>query len=272
MRRWPGVGILGILNLTPDSFSDGGQHTDVDAAVTAGTKMWADGAWAVDVGGESTRPGATPVPVELELRRVLPVVEQLVAAGVTVSIDTMKSDVALACVAAGATVINDVSGGLHDPAMLDAVSGSGASYVLTHWRGEPGEMASRRPFNHPAAEVRAELVGRVEAAVRAGIPEQSLILDPGIGFAKSGLESWAVLRHLDLLVSLGLPVMLGLSRKSLFQSVTQPGVNIDIPVERDDLTAAASALAVACGVTFLRVHDVRANVRAAAVAQAWLGV
>nr|WP_218885716.1 dihydropteroate synthase [Kineococcus aurantiacus] len=259
--------VVGVLNVTPDSFSDGGRHTA--DPVARGVALHAAGADLVDVGGESTRPGATRVGAAEELRRVLPVVEGLVAAGVPVSVDTMRAATARAVVAAGAAVVNDVSGGLADPGTAAAVAELDCVYVLSHWRGFSDVMGSLAVYADPVAEVRAELADRLAAVTAAGVARERIVLDPGLGFAKTAEHDWALLAGLDELAALGLPLLVGASRKRFLGALLAAGGDVPPPAERDAATAAVSALAAAQGVWGVRVHDVPSTVAAVKVAAAW---
>ncbi|HWU23838.1 MAG TPA: dihydropteroate synthase, partial [Nocardioides sp.] len=205
--------VLGILNVTPDSFSDGGRYAGTDAAVAGGRWLVDQGADLVDVGGESTRPGAARVDEAEELRRVVPVVAALSAAGIAVSIDTMRAAVAAAAVEAGAVLVNDVSGGLADPAMLPFVAEAEIACVLMHWRGHSAGMQQLAVYADVVEDVRAELARRAEAAVAAGVRPERIVLDPGLGFAKDADHNWELLASLPRLQSLGLPLLIGASRK-----------------------------------------------------------
>lgn len=263
--------IWGIVNVTPDSFSDGGRYLDVDSALHRAKQLRAEGAAVIDVGGESTRPGAARVPVLEEQARVLPVIEVLAAAGIPVSIDTLNADTAVAAVQAGARIVNDVSGGLADPRMLDAVATTGADIVLGHWRGPSDDMYAQAQYSRPAREVAGELRTRVSAAAAAGIAPSRVIVDPGIGFAKTGAQNWDVLRGLDEVVALGHRVLIGTSRKRfLADTITTGDVEVD-ERRRDLATAVTSALAVRAGAWAVRVHDVASTRDAVAVAAAWEG-
>lgn len=265
------TGIWGILNVTPDSFSDGGRHLDPDTAIAHAQRLRADGATVIDVGGESTRPGAERVPVADEQARALPVVEALAAAGIPVSIDTLNSATAVAAVQAGARIVNDVSGGLADDRMLDAVASTGADVVLGHWRGPSADMYAQARYGRAAREVASELLSRVAAAAAAGIAPSRLIVDPGIGFAKAGSQNWDVLRGLDEIVGLGPRVLVGTSRKRfLAETLAAGGAAVD-ERRRDLATAVTSALAARAGVWAVRVHDVAATRDALAVLGAWDG-
>lgn len=248
--------VFGVLNVTPDSFSDGGRHLDPAAAVAHGLELAAAGADVVDVGGESTRPGAVAVPVEEEVRRVLPVVARLAAAGVRVSIDTRRALVAAAAVDAGATVVNDVDGGAVDPAMLPTVARADVDYVLMHSRGAAGAAGGYRDV---VADVAADLVDRVAAARAADVRSDRIVVDPGIGFAKTAEENWQLLAHLDAVRVGDLRMLVGVSRKRFLGALLPPGA---APEERDPVTAVLSALLAERAVWAVRVHDV-AGTRAA---------
>jgi len=261
--------VMGVLNVTPDSFSDGGLFLAHGDAVERGRTLVAQGADLVDVGGESTRPGAERVPVEEELRRVLPVVRDLVAAGVHVSIDTTRAEVAEAALAAGAVLVNDVSGGLSDPEMLPFVARSGRPFVAMHWRGPSTVMAQLAVYDDVVRDVRRELSHRLDAAIKAGIDPAFVVLDPGLGFAKEGAHNWALLAHLDDLAALGRPLLVGASRKRFLGSLLSDADGPPRPLDRrDDATAAVTALAAASGVWCVRVHEPRANLDACLVAGA----
>jgi dihydropteroate synthase len=265
--------VMGVLNVTPDSFSDGGRFLDRDAAVAHGIAMYRRGADLVDVGGESTRPGAPRVDADIELARVLPVVTELAAAGVPVSVDTTRSSVAAAAVSAGAIVVNDVSGGLADPAMAAVVADAAVPWILMHWRGRSEIMDGLARYRDVVADVLAELLARVDAALAAGVAPDALVIDPGLGFAKTAEHNWALLGRLDALVSTGLPVLVGASRKRFLGSLLAgPDGSPRPPDGREVATAAVSALAAAAGAWGVRVHDVGASLDAVAVAAAWAGV
>jgi len=257
---------MGILNVTADSFSDGGEFLNVDAAVAHGRQLAADGADLVDVGGESTRPGAQRVPAEVEAARVLPVIERLSASGVPVSVDTMRAEVATAAVCAGAVLINDVSGGLADPQMLDAVAAAEVSYLAMHWRGPSDQMQELAHYDDVVAEVTAELSARVDAAVAAGIRRDRLVIDPGLGFAKTADHNWELLAHLEELDALGLPLLIGASRKRFLGELLADPDGPRPPKQRDDATVAITTLLAAAGVWGVRTHQVRAQRDAIAVA------
>jgi dihydropteroate synthase len=256
--------VVGVLNVTPDSFSDGGRYTNLDNAVAHGQRLAREGADLVDVGGESTRPGAERVPAAEEERRVIPVIEALVAGGVPVSVDTYRASVAERALVAGASVVNDVSGGLGDPDMAAVVRDAGCPWILMHWRGPSRQMQDLAQYADIVADVRRELGERVEAAHRAGIGADQIVIDPGLGFAKTAAHSWALLAHLDVLVGLGLPVLVGASRKSFLGRVLADPDGTPRPVDdREAATVALTAYAAAQGVWGVRVHDVQPNVDAA---------
>ena len=252
--------VMGVVNVTPDSFSDGGQWFEPEAAIAHGRGLLADGADLLDVGGESTRPGALRPSVEEELRRVLPVVSTLAADGVRVCIDTMRAEVATAALEAGAVLVNDVSGGLADPAMLPVVAAAQVPFVAMHWRGHSDRMQDHAVYGDVVAEVCRELASRRDAAVAAGVDPDRLVLDPGLGFAKLAEHNWALLAHLQALRELGQPILLGASRKAFLGKVGRPdGAPPRPTAERDAATAATSVLAGLAGVWAVRVHDVRST-------------
>lgn len=257
---------MGIVNVTPDSFSDGGLYASHQAAVAHGLRLREQGAAAVDIGGESTRPGAERISESAELERVLPVVRDLVEAGVTVSVDTTRARVAAKAVAAGASIVNDVSGGLADPAMAMTIADLGVRYVLVHWRGHSARMHQQAAYRHAAREVTGELRDRADALVSAGVNPEQLILDPGIGFAKTPGHSWDVLASISDLEALGYPILVGASRKSLFRDIgLEPNEPAQLP-ERDAATAAITAI-LAPRISWVRVHDVHTNSIALRVAE-----
>lgn len=262
--------VMGILNVTPDSFSDGGRWADAESAVERGRRLHADGADLVDVGGESTRPGAGRIPIDDELGRVLPVVQGLVAAGVPVSIDTMRAQVADACVSAGAVLVNDVSGGRADPGMLPWLATCDVPYVAMHWRGPSDVMEDLATYDDVVAEVRAELAARIGALAEAGVDPERVILDPGLGFAKRSPHNWELLRRLDALAELGRPLLVGASRKRFLGDLLADGTGEPRPFDgRDAAGDAVTALAAAAGVWGVRVHEVGASRDAVLVARAW---
>jgi dihydropteroate synthase len=252
---------MGILNVTPDSFSDGGHRTGLPASIDAGLAMAAAGADIVDVGGESTRPGAEQVSADLEQERVLPVIGALAAAGIRVSVDTRNAATMRAAIAAGAMIVNDVSGLSHDPLSRGAVADLGCPVVLMHMRGTPITMNARAQYGNIVAEVRAELSDRIDAAIRAGVRPERIAVDPGIGFAKKAAHSIAVLRGLPELASLGYPILVGVSRKSFIGTLAAE-VQAD---RRLGGSLAAALFAVSRGGSILRVHDVRETVQAVRV-------
>jgi dihydropteroate synthase len=261
--------IMGILNVTPDSFSDGGRHFDTDAAVVHGRALRAAGADLVDVGGESTRPGAERVPPAEEMARVLPVVAELAADGIDVSIDTMNAVTAGAAIEAGARIVNDVSGGLADPDMLSTVGGTDADVVLQHWRGHSSDMYAGARYHDVVRELVEELADRREAAMAAGISPDRVILDPGIGFGKRGEQNWEALRGLDRVVAIGARVLVGTSRKRFLAEALAADPAEVSEGRRDLATAVSSVLAAESGVWAVRVHDVAATRDALAVWSRW---
>lgn len=262
--------VLGVLNVTPDSFSDGGRYQDTDDALTHAHEMWWRGADLIDVGGESTRPGASRVDADTENERVVPIVRSLAADGMRLAVDTTRARVAAAALEAGASVVNDVSGGLADPEMARVVADAGVPWVLMHWRGHSKHMSSLASYDDVVREVRDELSARVEAALAAGVDREAIVLDPGIGFAKRAEHDWLLLHGLGSLVSLGFPVLVGASRKRFLGRLLADGNGEPRPAEdREDATAAVSTLAAAAGVWGVRVHDVGASLDAVTVASAW---
>lgn len=258
--------VMGIVNVTPDSFSDGGRYLNADAAIAHGRALRAAGADLIDVGGESTRPGAQRVAPALEQDRVLPVVAALTADGAIVSIDTVNAATAAAAVAAGARIVNDVSAGLADPEMLPAVAATGADIILQHWRGPSSDMYAQATYGDLARELVAELDGRVRAAAEVGISPDRVIVDPGIGFGKRGAQNWQALHALDRIMALGPRVLVGTSRKRFLADA----LGEDASEQRRDLaTAVTSVLAAQAGVWAVRVHDVIATRDALSVWQRW---
>lgn len=267
--------VMGVVNVTPDSFSDGGAWFGTDAAIARGLELAAQGADIVDVGGESTRPGAQRIPADEELRRIGPVISGLTRAGVRVSVDTMRAEVAQAALAAGARLVNDVSGGLADPDMPRLVGQAGVPYVVMHWRGHSHQMQERAVYDDVVREVCAELRVRVDAVVAAGVDPAMIVLDPGLGFAKLPEHNWALLAHLAEVSRLGgsgpaFPVLIGASRKRFLGRLLAAPDGTPRPFAGcDDATVATTALAAAAGAWCARVHEVPANVDAVRVAQAW---
>src|SRR6185437_5348025 len=262
---------MGVLNVTDDSFSDGGRYLDPDKAVTRGLALVADGAGIVDVGWESTRPGATRIDSRVETSRVIPVVKELSSQGITVSIDTMHADVARAALCSGARIVNDVSGGRADPAMAPLLADAKVPWVLMHWRSVSAERPHTAPhYRDVVAEVRDELLASVDAAVSAGVDPGRLMIDPGLGFAKTGQHNWALLHALPQLVATGIPVLLGASRKRFLGTLLAgPDGSPRPPDGRETATATISALAALHGAWGVRVHDVRATADALKVVGAW---
>lgn len=262
--------VMGVVNVTPDSFSDGGRWAEPATAVEHGRRLRAQGADILDVGGESTRPGATRPVVAEELDRVVPVIEKLAAEGACVSVDTMRAEVADAALAAGAVIVNDVSGGLADPEILAVTAAHDAGYVAMHWRAHAATMANHATYDDVVAEVRDELAARLDDALAAGIAADRVVLDPGIGFAKTAAHNWALLGALPELAALGRPLLLGVSRKAFLGAALADEHGTPRPVDqRDDATTALSALAAAAGVWCVRVHEVAASRDAVRVGARW---
>jgi dihydropteroate synthase len=261
--------VMGVVNVTPDSFSDGGEWFEQDAAIGHGRDVLAAGADIVDVGGESTRPGAERPSVEEELRRVVPVVTALAADGAVVSVDTMRASVARAAVDAGASIVNDVSGGFADPEMVPWVAADRLPYIAMHWRGHSTEMQSRAVYDDVVRDVLRELGERRDALLEAGIDEDHLVLDPGLGFAKNSDHNWALVADLPALHDLGHPILLGASRKTFLGRLGRHEGEPPRPAaDRDVETTATSVMAAMAGLWCVRVHDVASTVRALTVVQA----
>ncbi|MFF6959158.1 dihydropteroate synthase [Streptomyces sp. NPDC008317] len=269
LPEWDRCAVMGVVNVTPDSFSDGGRWFDPELAVKHGLDLVAQGADMVDVGGESTRPGAKRVDEAEELRRVVPVVRELAAAGVLVSVDTMRGSVAEQAVAAGARLVNDVSGGLADPAMVPAVAAAGVPFVVMHWRGQSIDMNNRAVYTDVLGEVVTELRAGLDRAVAGGIDPGLVILDPGLGFAKTADHDLTLLAHLGALRELGRPLLVAASRKRFLGRILA-GDNGEPPParERDAATAAVTAIAAREGAWAVRVHEVHASADAVRVARA----
>jgi dihydropteroate synthase len=265
--------LMGVVNVTPDSFSDGGRWSTPETAIRHGRELLLDGADILDIGGESTRPGATRPLVQDELGRVVPVIEALVADGARVSVDTMRAEVADQALAAGAGIVNDVSGGLADPRILDVVAGSDATYVCMHWRGHSDHMQDLASYDGPGgvvAAVREELCRRVDAAHAAGIPDDRIVLDPGLGFAKKARHNWALLAGLPTIQELGFPLLVGPSRKSFLGRLLEGPDGSPRPVDqREAATLTLTVLLAQQGVWGVRVHDVRANRDALRTLERW---
>lgn len=268
LPEWDRCAVMGVVNVTPDSFSDGGRWFDTTAAVKHGLDLVGEGADLVDVGGESTRPGASRVDESEELRRVVPVVRGLVSEGVTVSVDTMRARVAEQAVAAGAVLVNDVSGGLADPAMVPAVAATGVPFVVMHWRGFSESMNSRAVYGDVVAEVVEELRVRMDAVIAGGVAPERIVIDPGLGFAKDAAHDLSLLARLDALHELGRPLLVAASRKRFLGHVLAGEGGPPPARERDAATAAVSALAARAGAWAVRVHEVRATADAVRVARA----
>jgi dihydropteroate synthase len=241
--------VMGILNVTPDSFADGGRHHEFDAAVKRGLEMVAEGVDIIDVGGESTRPGADRVSQEEEIARTIPVITELAKHGATISIDTMRASTARAAVKAGAAMINDVSGGLADDAMLQTAAELKVPYIAMHWRGQSKDMNSKAVYGDVVNEVIAELNERIDAALDAGIHKDKLIVDPGIGFAKDAEHNWAIIDAIDRFVAMGYPVLVGASRKRFLGG--------DSPDQREQATIELTKRLGTTGVWAVRVHSVK---------------
>ena len=265
------VQVMGVVNVTEDSFSDGGHYLDPDRAVEHGLALAADGAAIIDVGGESTRPGAVRIDPRVETARVVPVVKELASQGITVSIDTMHAGVARAALESGAQMVNDVSGGRADAGMAGLLVEADVPWVLMHWRSVSSDHPHKAPcYRDVVAEVRAELLASVDDAVAAGVNPAKLIVDPGLGFAKTGQHNWALLHALPELVATGVPVLVGASRKRFLGALLAgPDGAVRPPDGRETATAVVSALAALHVAWGVRVHDVRASVDALRVVEAW---
>jgi dihydropteroate synthase len=264
--------VMGVVNVTPDSFSDGGLWATTEAAIAHGIQLYDEGADILDIGGESTRPGATRPLVAEELDRVVPVIKALAGDGIPVSVDTMRHEVAQAALEAGAVLVNDVSGGLADPRVLDVVAAAGAAYVAMHWRAHSTEMQQHATYDDVLVEVRDELAQRLEAAIAAGVAEDRLVVDPGLGFAKTADHNWELLQRLPELESLGVPILVGSSRKSFLGTLLAGPDGEPRPVlDREDANVALTTIAAVQGVWAVRVHEVRASLDAIRVVSRWLG-
>ena len=270
LRRDDGLPVvMGVVNVTPDSFSDGGQWFEPSAAIAHGRELREQGADILDIGGESTRPGAQRPSLDEELRRVVPVVTALAADGAMVSVDTMRASVAAAALDAGAAVVNDVSGGLADPEMAGVVAAAGVPFIAMHWRGHSVDMQARATYDDVVADVCAELAQRAETLVAQGILADRLVLDPGFGFAKTATHNWSLLRRLDEVIALGHPVLVGTSRKTFLGRLGVPdGAEPRPPLDRDVQTAATSVHAAMMSAWAVRVHHVPSTLDALRVAQA----
>ncbi|MYS20588.1 dihydropteroate synthase [Streptomyces sp. DvalAA-14] len=269
LPEWDRCAVMGVVNVTPDSFSDGGRWFDPELAVKHGLDLVAQGADLVDVGGESTRPGAKRVDEAEELRRVVPVVRELAAAGVLVSVDTMRASVAEQAVAGGARLVNDVSGGLADPAMIPVVAAAAVPFVLMHWRGQSIDMNNRAVYDDVLAEVRTELRSGLRRALDGGMDPARIVLDPGLGFAKTAGHDLTLLAHLAELRELGRPLLVAASRKRFLGRILAAEAGDPPPArERDAASAAVTAIAAREGAWAVRVHEVRASADAVRVARA----
>lgn len=259
--------VMGVVNVTPDSFSDGGKFNSTKSAIEHGLQLAKDGADIVDVGGESTRPGAQRVTKEEELNRVIPVVRELVANSVVVSVDTMRSEVALQAMNAGAQIVNDVSGGQADPEMFSTIANSDIAYIMMHWRGHSADMASQANYVDVVKNVQEELAAQLAKATNAGISADRIVLDPGLGFAKTPEQNWPLLRHIAHFSSLGLPLLVGASRKRfLGELLGSPDQPRDVE-QREAATTAVTTLLAEQRVWAVRVHDVTAARDAIAVVE-----
>jgi len=246
--------VMGILNVTPDSFADGGLHFDESLAIAHGLEMIENGVDIIDIGGESTRPGADRVPEEEEQARVIPVIRKLAQQKVVISVDTMRATTAQRAVEAGASIVNDVSGGAADPDMFSTVAALGCKYTLMHWRGHSKDMNSKAVYNDVVTDVIEEITMQLEKALAAGIKRENIILDPGIGFAKDTEHNWEIINRIDEFVALGYPVLIGHSRKRFLGG--------DSPDEREEATVQVTQSLVSKGIWGVRVHGVKANVKA----------
>jgi len=246
--------VMGILNVTPDSFADGGKHLDTDVAIAYGLEMARDGADIIDIGGESTRPGADRVSEAEEQARIIPVIRALAQSSAVMSVDTMRASTAKLAIEAGATIVNDVSAGAADPEMFSTVAAMGCKYTLMHWRGHSKDMNAKAIYSDVVADVIAELTIALEKALTAGIKRENIILDPGIGFAKDAEHNWEILRNIDQFVALGFPILIGHSRKRFLGG--------DKPDEREAATVKVTQSLVGSGIWGVRVHGVKANVEA----------
>ena len=246
--------VMGILNVTPDSFADGGLHFDESLAIAHGLEMIEEGVDIIDIGGESTRPGAERVSAEEEQARVIPVIRALAKQKVTISVDTMRASTAQLAVEAGASIVNDVSGGAADPEMFSTVAALGCKYTLMHWRGHSKDMNSKAVYNDVVADVIQEITIQLDKALAAGIKRGNIILDPGIGFAKDAEHNWEILHRIDEFVALGYPVLIGHSRKRFLGG--------DSPDQREEATVQVTQSLVSKGIWGVRVHGVKANVKA----------
>jgi dihydropteroate synthase len=251
--------VMGILNVTPDSFADGGRHFTFESAIIRAEQMIVEGVGVIDVGGESTRPGAMRVTVEEERDRTIPIITELQPRGIPISIDTTRAEIARSAIAAGATIVNDVSGGLGDPSMSEVIRANPhVQYVVMHWRGESVDMQRRAVYSDVVREVKAELDDRVVTLLAEGVLPEQIILDPGIGFAKTGEQNWELLRNIDRLQLLGYPILVGVSRKRFLGDL----LHTEAPDDRESATIALTAQLAAAGVWGVRTHSVKPHVDA----------
>jgi dihydropteroate synthase len=258
--------VMGVINVTPDSFSDGGRWLDPETAIAHGLSLVAQGADLVDVGGESTRPGAIRIDAEEELRRVIPVVHGLVAEGIPVSVDTMRAEVAERALVAGASLINDVSGGRADPRMMEIAVAGGSPIVLMHWRGHSDGMQKLTSYDDVVRDVVRELSVQVDAAITAGVPKSRIVVDPGLGFSKTADQNWVILAHLDAFMELGFPLLVAASRKRFLGELLATADGELRPTnDREAATVAVSTMAAVAGVWAVRVHESRASADAVRV-------
>ncbi|GGF28798.1 dihydropteroate synthase [Subtercola lobariae] len=258
--------IMGVLNVTTDSFSDGGRWLRTEAAIAHGVELAAAGADLIDVGGESTRPGARRIPVAEEQSRVIPVITELARRGIALSVDTMNASTAEAAIEAGAVIVNDVSGGLSDEGMRDVIIRLDAPFIVSHWRGHSATMNQKATYTDVVREVAGELEYRVAELVVRGVNPDKLLIDPGLGFAKNSEHNWKILGHLDHFTRIGLPVVIGASRKRFLGELVPEGAPMD---DRDFVSAVTAALAAEAGAWAVRVHDVETTKAALSVAEQW---
>lgn len=261
--------VMGIINVTTDSFSDGGRHIDLDNALRRAHTMVAEGADIIDIGGESTRPGAERIDEQIERDRVIPLLREIVELGAIVSVDTMRASIAEEAISAGALIINDVSGGLADPVMGEVIAAARVPFVAMHWRGHSDRMQSVAHYKHVAHEVRDELAARIDGLLIQGVEFEQIIVDPGIGFAKTPSHNWELLHNFKALKDLDRPILIGASRKRFIgELLSVEGVERSLD-ERDDATIALTALAAQAGAWCVRVHEVRGNRDAVEVVSGW---
>ena len=257
--------VMGVLNVTPDSFSDGGKFSEAEIAISHALQMMTDGADVIDIGGESTRPGAERISVQTELDRVIPVITELAKQNIPVSIDTMRAEVASAAVAAGACIVNDVSGGKADPEMFKFLATNQVPYIMMHWRGHSTEMMNLTNYDDVVLDVCDELQAQVNSAVSVGVALNRIVLDPGIGFAKTTEQNWPILAQLDELQNLGLPLLIGASRKKFLGELLAKNGVVRETEGREAATAAITTLMAAQSVWAVRVHDVKSSADAVRV-------